>query len=218
MKTLVIVSHPEYWQSGGQQFFRESITTLPDVTLHHLEGLDKGYEIYEEQELLRSHDRIILQFPMYWYSCPYTLKKWLDDVLTSGLYREGLKGKELGIVVTLGVAETNFQAGASERYTLSELLRPFEAIANKCGMTYLPIFPVSQFAYMSDKKKEELLVAYQRYLTQVNQASFVNREKWLVTRLEALEGGEKYPLILDSIQQNRDYLDDLHLALKEMEE
>lgn len=217
MKTLIIVSHPEYWHSGGQQFFRESITTLPDVTLHHLEGLDSGYELQQEQELLKSHDRIILQFPMYWYSCPYALKKWLDDVLTSSLYKQALRGKELGIVVTLGVAEANFQAGGSEHYTLSELLRPFEAIANKCGMTYLPIFSVSQFSYLSDKKKEELLVAYQRYITQGSQASFVEREEWLVKRLEALKGREKYPMILESIQQNREYLDDLKLALEEMD-
>jgi len=48
---------------------------------------------------LLEHDRIVLQFPMYWYSMPPLLKKWLDDVLTYnfayGSKGDKLKGKDL---------------------------------------------------------------------------------------------------------------------------
>ncbi len=42
-----------------------------------------------------------------------------------------LRGKELGIVLTTGVAEKEYQAGGKEEYTISEFLRPYQRIANK---------------------------------------------------------------------------------------
>jgi len=52
-----------------------------------------------EQAALLGADRIVLQYPMYWLSCPPLLKKWLDDVLTFGwAYGStgtALHGKEL---------------------------------------------------------------------------------------------------------------------------
>ena len=43
-----------------------------------------------------------------------------------------LEGKELGIVLTTGVAEKEYQAGGKEEYTISpNFLRPYQRIANK---------------------------------------------------------------------------------------
>ena len=85
MKTLVVIAHPDVTDSTTQQFFLESSQTLDDVKNHYIET-DK-INIQEQQELLKAYDRIIFQFPMYWYSAPYQLKKWIDEVFDDSLMR-----------------------------------------------------------------------------------------------------------------------------------
>nr|MDH3078150.1 NAD(P)H-dependent oxidoreductase [Bacillus velezensis] len=44
------------------------------------------------------------------------------------------------LAVSVGAGEDAYQAGGSNHFSLSELLRPFQAMANFTGMTYLPAF------------------------------------------------------------------------------
>ena len=78
MKTLVILSHPEIKESGSQQYLLSSIPENKNITVHHLESIypDFNIDVEKEQELLKRHDRIIFQFPFYWYTAPALLKKW----------------------------------------------------------------------------------------------------------------------------------------------
>lgn len=94
MKTLVIISHPDIMESGSQQYLLSSIPNDTNITVRHLESLypDFKIDVPKEQALLKEHDRIIFQFPLYWYSSPALLKKWQDDVLTDG-FAYGKKGK-----------------------------------------------------------------------------------------------------------------------------
>ncbi|PST49908.1 hypothetical protein COO72_00505 [Bifidobacterium callitrichos] len=41
-------------------------------------------DVVAEQKLVEEHDRIVLQFPPYWYSSPAPLKEWEDKVLAYG--------------------------------------------------------------------------------------------------------------------------------------
>ncbi|MGO3731933.1 MAG: NAD(P)H-dependent oxidoreductase [Vagococcus sp.] len=220
MKTLIIVSHPEEDSSMVQQFLKAGADTLKNVDRYHLESTNKPWSVSDEQNKLKEYDRLIFQFPMYWYSAPHTLKKWIDVVFTHSFYKKELSGKELGIVVSMGVSESEFEVGKSESFTLSELFRPFEALANKCHMTFLPIFPISLFVYKTDLEQKRVLVEYQRYLTMPNQSTFQAKEQWFVERLEALEikgeYGELLMMAIEEIKTNRQHLDDLNLALKEM--
>jgi putative NADPH-quinone reductase len=54
-----------------------------NVTIHQLYAAypDFRIDVKREQELLSLHDRMILQFPLYWYSTPALLKQWFDVVL-----------------------------------------------------------------------------------------------------------------------------------------
>lgn len=222
MKTLVIVSHPEKESSHAQSFFYDSLKNLKQVTYHWIDD-KQPLSIADEQELLLSHDRVIFQFPMYWYSAPSSLKYWLDSVLTESIYKDRLKGKELGLVVTLGVKENRFQAGASEQFTLSEIFRPFEAIARKCQMIFLPIFSVSQFGYLNNLSQKKLLIDYQQYLTMPYSQRLEMKEKWFQQRLSQMietESDEttrqQLVLIKEELSDNRLHLDDLNFTLDEM--
>ncbi|PAK77338.1 NAD(P)H-dependent oxidoreductase [Lentilactobacillus parakefiri] len=190
MKTLILISHPHFEDSGTQQFLKTSFYSLDDVKYQVIDDLyaaTNAIDIDKEQNALRDFDRIIFQFPMYWYSSPASLKQFMDDVFTRNyiVAKHALKDKELGIVVSLGDAETDFQAGGPEQFTISELLRPFQAFANKSGMTYLKPFVVNQFGYLTPSEKEKLLVDYLAYLSATMPLSLANREQWLVQRLQA---------------------------------
>ncbi|OTE82596.1 NAD(P)H dehydrogenase, partial [Escherichia coli] len=113
MRTLIIISHPTMEESLKQQFFKEASSGL-SVTWHHLEASypDGKIDVKAELQLLAQHDRIIFQFPFYWYSSPAHLKIWQDNVLEQAT--RVLEGKELGIVLTTGVAEKEYQAGGKE--------------------------------------------------------------------------------------------------------
>lgn len=223
MKTLVIVAHPDYEESTTQRFFRNSLLEFKDITW---EQLDTDFEVEHERELLTDVDRVVLQFPLYWYSAPALMKSYLDEVFTYSYAlgsKNSMRGKQLAIVVTTGDPEHDFQAGAREHFTMSELLRPFEAMAAKMGMEYMTPFIVYQFAYKTEIEQELLLIDYQRYITGDNNDSFKGKEAWydqrLYTKIEKTADDDR-KLSLDGIRQvlrtNMDTLDELDWALRMM--
>ncbi len=80
--------------------------------------------------MLLQYDRVVFQFPFYWYSSPPLLKKWFDDVLTYGwAFGPGgdhLKGKEFIVATTTGGKESEYHSGGYNWFTISELLRPIQ--------------------------------------------------------------------------------------------
>ncbi|MEM6252268.1 MAG: NAD(P)H-dependent oxidoreductase [Cyanobacteria bacterium P01_D01_bin.156] len=147
MRIMNLVFHPNLKKSRvnriWKQQFEESgkITTSRDM---YDEYPDFQIDVMHEHEQLLAHDRIIFQFPFYWYSCPPLLKKWLDDVLTYGFAYgstgDKLKGKDLQIITSVGGKE-RFYSGFDIYATIYELLRPFQLTANLCQMHYmLPVW------------------------------------------------------------------------------
>src|SRR5699024_10313141 len=192
MKTLVIVSHPDIEDSGSQQYLLSARPDSEDVTFHPLEKTypDGEIDVEREQSLLKEHDRIVFQFPFYWYSSPPMLKKWQDEVLTDvfafgGAYSPPqLKGKEFFLVVIVGAKEEEYQSGGREGFSLSALTTPFQAMARKTGMTYnKPLF-IHQFAYLSEQEKMRVLIQYQQLLTMGQTPTLAAREEWILEQLE----------------------------------
>lgn len=229
MQTLIIVSHPTLADSNAQRFLWESLPA-EGVTWHHLESVypDGQIDRESEQQQLLQYDRIIFQFPFYWYSSPALLKQWQDVVLTDGFAygNDGgrVSGKEFGLVLAIGVNEREYQAGGREGFTISELTRPYQAMANKCGMVYLQTLTVSKFDYLNDRKRKELLITYQQYLTKDNDASLKTSENWFRLQLQSIgkaglpeEDQLLVEQLLDVLDDNRERLDDLAWTLGQME-
>ncbi len=229
MKTLIIISHPEIKESSSQQYLLHSIPDTDTVTIHHLEEIysDSPIDVRKEQELLTAHDRIIFQFPFYWYSSPAMLKQWQDEVLTDG-FAHGKKGiqlqnKEFALILLVGAAKLDYQAGGKERYNIDELTKPFQAMAHKTGMIYLKTFAIHQFAYMTEEEKMTLLIDYQQFLTNDTELSLFSRENWLLNQLEKTDRAslgtgneEKLRHVIERIKENRETIDDLKLSLDDM--
>lgn len=189
MTTLVLVSHPHLADSTSQQFLKASLPTNADIVWEHIES-QAHLDIEKEQTQLRQADRIILQFPLYWYAAPAGLKQWEDTVLTRtfvyGDHRYPLADKELGIVVTTGMPAKAFQRGGAEGLTLDAALAPLAAVAHRAKMTWLPTFAIHQFAYLEEPEKLQLVVDYQRYLTQTQPDSLQSRQTWFAQKLPGM--------------------------------
>jgi glutathione-regulated potassium-efflux system ancillary protein KefG len=145
---LVILAHPNFAESRGNQALIKAVQMLSVVKIHNLYERYPNWQIdvQVEQELLRHHDLIVLQYPLQWYSVPPLLKKWMDDVLTYGFAfgtdGNALQGKELMPAVTIGGTSDMYVAGGAVNFTISEFLRPIQQTANYCGMTYKTPFAV----------------------------------------------------------------------------
>ncbi len=223
MQTLVIVAHPDFDNSGTQNFLRASSAHLPQVQYHVLDQLYPDYQVdvARERQLLQAADQIIFQFPLYWYSAPASLKAWLDQVLQTAQEERlpDYQGKALGLVVSTGVAAAQFTAGRSEQFTLSEILRPYQALAHKLHLTYRAPLIISQFSHTNDLQKAQLLVQYQQYLTSFSD-HFADQVRWLAQRLQDLasRNPEEPALaaVAATLTANQDHLDDLNQTIAMM--
>lgn len=70
MSTLVIVVHPDLAESRVNKRWMQELKKQSSVTVHNLYEIypDEQINVAHEQKLLEQHDRIVLQFPFYWYS------------------------------------------------------------------------------------------------------------------------------------------------------
>lgn len=85
-KVLLLYAHPESQDSVANRVLLKPAMQLSNVTVHDLYAHypDFFIDIPHEQALLREHDVIVFQHPLYTYSCPALLKEWLDRVLSRG--------------------------------------------------------------------------------------------------------------------------------------
>lgn len=86
-KVLLLYAHPESQDSVANRVLLKPALQLQNVTVHDLYAHypDFFIDIQREQALLREHDVIVFQHPLYTYSCPALLKEWMDRVLSRGL-------------------------------------------------------------------------------------------------------------------------------------
>ncbi|MTH54885.1 general stress protein [Bacillus mangrovi] len=171
MKTLVLTAHPNMKDSTINKAWTERLRQENNITVHDLYEAYPNFKIdvQEEQELLLSHDRIIFQFPFYWYSSPAILKEWQDVVLTYGWAygAQGTKlhGKQFGLAVSTGGPKEAYQAGGYNKYSMNELLKPFEAMSNLTGMKIIPAFLEQGVRTMSPEQVQESAERLAQYVT-----------------------------------------------------
>ncbi|MCH4985647.1 NAD(P)H-dependent oxidoreductase [Macrococcoides goetzii] len=173
MSTLVIITHPEMHKSIVNRMWKEALieADIDVVDLYELYP-DSKLDIYEEQQRLLKYDKVIFQFPFYWYSSPPWLKQYLDEVFLFN-YAYGpegtkLNGKSFGLAVTVGSQESDYTAAGFNKFTMDELLTPFEATFHYVGAQYIGYFV--QFGTVNHATESELREGTKRYI------EFVNRQ------------------------------------------
>lgn len=168
-KTLILLFHPHFAGSRANRALLDAAATLPGIEIIDMQELYPDGRVDADAEVARlvAADRIVLQFPVQWYSTPPLLKAWQDAVLTRMFYiayeAEGAKlaGKPLLVVATAGNVETAYAPGGTNRFPLRELLRPLEATAHRCALAWAEPFLVYD-ARRADAEALEAAGAYYR--------------------------------------------------------
>ncbi|MGX2969422.1 NAD(P)H-dependent oxidoreductase [Ursidibacter sp. B-7004-1] len=169
---LIILVHPNLTQSQVNKTLANGVADLPNVKVRSLYDLypDGKINVATEQAELEQADRIVLQFPMYWYSSPALLKQWLDDVLTYGwAYGSkgtALQGKTLSISISLGASESDYSASGEMKHSIKELLLPFELTAHYTGMHYANPFITGGALTITDEQLSDSVARYRTWLTE----------------------------------------------------
>ncbi|HXH03114.1 MAG TPA: NAD(P)H-dependent oxidoreductase [Candidatus Competibacteraceae bacterium] len=145
---LVLFAHPDPEHSRVNRVLRDALTDLPGIVVHDLYETypELHIDVRREQRLLAAADLLVFLHPVYWYSCPAILKEWQDVVLERGFaYGPGgdrLHGKDFWQAVSTGGRAEAYRRDGYNRYTIEEMLRPFEATANICGMRHHPPYVI----------------------------------------------------------------------------
>jgi glutathione-regulated potassium-efflux system ancillary protein KefG len=170
---LLVLAHPALHRSRANAALLETARGRPDITIHDLyqDYADFMIDVEAEQQRLLDHRLIILQFPMYWYSTPALLKEWLDMVWLHGFAhgRDGtrLQGKTMLAAVTAGGDAEAYRPGGINRFSTAEFLRPLEATAHLCGLTWAEPFIVHDSIQMTEAGRR---VAAQAYAARLDEA------------------------------------------------
>jgi NAD(P)H dehydrogenase (quinone) len=172
-RSLVILAHPNMGQSRISRCWAEAIRAATDITLHDLCARypDGQIDGEAERQLVTDHDRIVLQFPLTWYSCPPVLSVWQAKIMKRGwAYGPGgraLRLKTLGIAFSTGSNGRDYQPDGRYGRTLEEVTVPFELMAVHTGMHYLPPFTLTGARECDDAT---LAASAQAYLHHIRHA------------------------------------------------
>lgn len=166
MKTLIVVIHPNLDQSIVNKRWIQELKKYPEkyeVYDLHNEYPNEKINIDKEQKLIESFDKIVFQFPFYWFNCPPLFKKWLDEVLTHGWAygsKSGykLQGKKITLAITAGIDEADYTISGKYRYTLKELTAPFEITFQYIKADYQPLFAFYGMEYNAKLERIETSV------------------------------------------------------------
>jgi glutathione-regulated potassium-efflux system ancillary protein KefG len=176
-KILLLFAHPAWRRSRINRALVEAARGMDGVTLHDLYETypDFAIDVDREQEQLAAHDAVVCQHPFYWYSSPAIIKEWLDLVLEHGWAygREGtqLRGKTWMQAITTGGREIAYAADGHNRYTIDELMRPFEATTQLCGMRWERPFVVHAAHTADQTEIDAAAAAYRTRLTALRDGS-----------------------------------------------
>lgn len=174
--TQILLFHPDSARSKVNTALARAAVGLHHVAIADMAALyPAGIAMEQDSEreaarLLRA-DRIVLQFPMQWYSTPASMKQWQDVVLTRMGYIYGdtegaaLAGKPIMVAATMGAEEATYRPEGRNRFTLAELLAPLQASANRFAMDWRDPFLVFDADALHDDDLAEAGHAYTRALS-----------------------------------------------------
>ncbi|MDU1920110.1 NAD(P)H-dependent oxidoreductase [Enterobacter sp.] len=144
MKTLVIVSHPNFEQSLITKALQNTALAMPGVTVRNLESLygnnSAAIDVAAEQAACMDVDRIVFLYPTHWFNLTPMLKAYLNVAWTYGWAfgpgGEALKGKELLVVTSAGASEFTYSDNGLINCTMADVLSPLKASALYIGMKF----------------------------------------------------------------------------------
>ena len=116
------------------------------------------------QKLLNA-DIIVLQYPVFWYSMPSLLEKWMEDVFKHGFSHgstgDKLKNKKLIVSLTTGVPEDTYT-------NINDFLNPIKATCKLCQMEYVGSIVTYGVSYqIRNEKNDEIIEKTNKHVNEL---------------------------------------------------
>ena len=156
MKNILIVSgHTNLNDSiANKKILEELCKRLPNIEIDYLSELYPEYKINveKEQNKLINADIIVLQYPVFWYSMPSLLERWMEETFKHGFSHgstgDKLKGKKVIVSLTTGAPEEAYD-------NIDDYLNPIKSSCNLCQMEYVGKIVTYGVSYQLRKEKEK---------------------------------------------------------------
>lgn len=166
MKTTIFTFHPQL--KTGSRINKElaEVATGAGYDVRDMYQLYPNFDIdvKTEQKILEDSDRIVLQFPIYWYQTPALMKQWFDAVFeygwAYGSTGTALQGKEVMLVASFGASAADYQLDGRFQVTVEELLKPITTIQFLTGLSFSEPFIITASLNTSDKDITEQAQAF----------------------------------------------------------
>ena len=165
MKKILIVSgHPDLNDSfANKTILEETRNLLPEAEFVYLDKLypDFRIDVQAEQERLLRADIIVLQYPLFWYSAPSLLHRWMEQTFTHGFSHgrtgDKLHGKQFVLSFTSGAPEEMYRYDGPQHYPIDDFLPAYKQMANLCGMEWCGHVYSGGLSYASRHDATELV-------------------------------------------------------------
>ena len=142
MKNVLIISgHTDSNESVANKTILEHVAQLmPQAEIVRLDILypDFKIDVEVEQARLIKADVIVFQFPMFWYSMPSLLHRYVEQTFAHGFSHgrtgDKLKGKKLLLSFTSGAPEDMYRYDGLQNYPIDDFMPPFKQMCNLCQL------------------------------------------------------------------------------------
>jgi modulator of drug activity B len=198
MKNILLINGHEFYEFAKGQYNQTLFEVQEEILSKHFNVtktvIEHGYDALEEQAKFKEADLVIFQFPIYWFSTPAALKKYIDVVYAYGVFfgmgseasetgkplkygfSNGLmQGKKYMLSVTTNAPKEVFgdKEGFFEGRDLEDFLFNIHKTNQFCGMTPLKSFAANNV--IKDPQPEAHSEALVAHLTSTIITPFANK-------------------------------------------
>lgn len=178
MKKLLLINSHDIFKRAKGQLTDHMVDLIRNECKNQFElketKIIAGYNIKEEIKKFQWADIVIVQTPIYWFSIPGILKKYIDDVFVPEIFfskakefgRGGLlTQKEYMLSVSWGANIKAFNGDRDsflEGYSEDQVLFPIYKTFEYCGLYRLPTFSI--YSAMKNSSLKEYTSQLQDHL------------------------------------------------------
>lgn len=131
-KVLILLAHPQFEKSKANKAMIAAVENIKNVEVVDIYSAPFTVEYYKPK--VEAAEIIVFQFPFYWASAPSQMKKWTDEIFMA--MAPSVNGKKLMVATTTGSEYEAYRSGGRNKFTMDELLRPYQMQANHSGMIW----------------------------------------------------------------------------------
>lgn len=153
---LIVSGHTDLNDSVANKAILEHLgQMLPAARFDYLDRLYPDFKIdtAAEQAKLEAADVVVLEFPVFWYSAPSILHRWMEQAFIHGWSHgsagDKLKGKKLVVSLTTGAPEDAYRRDGATGHEIEDYLVGLKSTAALCGMEWAGCVYTGGVSYQS---------------------------------------------------------------------